>query len=488
MRRITLPSKRTLWALIGSETPTGATIQRRIVAGIGAIALVSIVSLAWAATSWIGRLLAGQPIERVHDAQTVVLLGAAVVLAALLLALSLVSRFVARHVTLPAAELATVSERVAGGDLAVLIAASGADDDLGRLSRATETMVAELRRLVSVMRESARESSAMSGEITAGTEQMRTAASEMAHTSNELSAQSTGMAQTIQRAADDAAHLQRISKRLITGAREGVSRNTSIRTLALENRERLDASSSALDQLATDARTSAEAAAELATASEEIRAFVFLVRKIARQSKLLALNASMEAARAGEQGEGFAVVASEIRKLASNSTRAAERAEEIVNDVLRRVEESRASSYHTAETVVSVQAATQSALDSFAQVERAVIEAESWTTSIEQAATDSSALIGELTSRLDLLAQGTETFAAAMQEVAASAQEQSASTEEIAAAATALAEAARRVWELVSAFRLGAEATRVDETGGETAEAEAYEVETVASPVLAPAS
>jgi methyl-accepting chemotaxis protein len=196
----------------------------------------------------------------------------------------------------------------------------------------------------------------------------------------------------------------------------------------------------------------------------------------------------LEAARAGVPGEGFAVEASEIRKLASNSTRAAERAEEIVNDVLRRVEESRASSYHTAETVVSVQAATQSALDSFAQVERAVIEAESWTTSIEQAATDSSALIGELTSRLDLLAQGTETFAAAMQEVAATAQEQSASTEEIAAAATALAEAARRVWELVSAFRLGAEATRVDETGGETAEAEAYEVETVASPVLAPAT
>jgi methyl-accepting chemotaxis protein len=315
-------------------------------------------------------------------------------------------------------------------------------------------MVSELRRLVSIMRDSARETAAMSAEITAGTEQMRTAASEMAHTSSELSDQATGMADTIQGAAGDATRLKAIVERLAEGTREGVSRNARIRTLAFENRGRLDASSTALEQLAAEARANAEAATALATASEEIRAFVYLVRKIARQSKLLALNASMEAARAGEQGEGFAVVASEIRKLAANSTNAAERTEQIVNDVLLRVEESRASSQRTVETVANVQAATQGAVNSFTLVEHAVIEAESWTTSIEQAAADSSALIGETTTRLDELARGTESFAAAMQQVAASAEQQSASTEEIAAAAGALAEAARRVWQLVLAFRL----------------------------------
>ena len=433
---------------------TGATIQRRIVAAIGTIALLGIMALAWAGTSWIARLLAGQPIDRVRSAQTIILLGAVALLALVLVALTMVGRFVARHVTEPASALAAVSERVASGDLVVKIGASMDDDDLGRLSRATEMMVTELRRLVSIMRDSARETAAMSAEITAGTEQMRTAASEMASTSNDLSAQATGMAHTIQRAADDAAHLEEIAKRLTGGAREGVTRNARIRTLALENRERLDESSTALEQLAAEARASAEAATTLATASEEIRAFVSLVRKIARQSKLLALNASMEAARAGEQGEGFAVVASEIRKLAANSTNAAERTEQIVNDVLLRVEQSRESSHRTAETVANVQAATQSAVESFTQVEQAVIEAESWTTSIEQAAADSSTLIGETTARLDQLAHGTENFAAAMQQVAASAEEQSASTEEIAAAAGALVEAARRVWQLVSTFRL----------------------------------
>ncbi|HEX6966300.1 MAG TPA: methyl-accepting chemotaxis protein [Gemmatimonadaceae bacterium] len=433
---------------------TGETIQRRIVAAIGAIALIGVVGLTWAGTSWIAWLLAGQPLERVRGAQTVVLLGAVVLLVLVLFALSAVGRFVARHVTEPAAALAAVSERVASGDLLVQIGRTTADDDLGRLSRATEMMVSELRRLVSVMRDSARETAAMSAEITAGTEQMRTAASEMAHTSGELSSQSTDMAQTIQSAAEDATRLKAIVERVAEGTREGVTRNARIRTLALENRGRLDASSTALEQLAAEARANAEAATALATASEEIRAFVYLVRKIARQSKLLALNASMEAARAGEQGEGFAVVASEIRKLAANSTNAAERTEQIVNDVLLRVEESRASSQRTVETVANVQAATQSAVNSFTLVEHAVIEAESWTTSIEQAAADSSALIGETTSRLDELARGTESFAAAMQQVAASAEQQSASTEEIAAAAGALAEAARRVWQLVSAFRL----------------------------------
>jgi methyl-accepting chemotaxis protein len=74
----------------------------------------------------------------------------------------------------------------------------------------------------------------------------------------------------------------------------------------------------------------------LSAASEEIRGFVLLVRKMARQSKLLALNAAMEAARAGEQGSGFAVVASEVRRLARSSQDGADRTEALVKEVLDR--------------------------------------------------------------------------------------------------------------------------------------------------------
>jgi methyl-accepting chemotaxis protein len=375
----------------------------------------------------------------------------------MLLAMFAVANLISRRVTEPASVLASVSERVAGGDLAVHITDNGADDEMARLSRATDAMIQELKRLVTAIRDAARETAAMSAEITAGSEEMSAAASEMARTSNDLSHQSTEMAQTIQHTATDAGSLLAIATRLADGAREGVARNAQLRALARENRERLDESARALETLSADAKSNAEAAESLATASEEIRSFVTLVRRMARQSKLLALNAAMEAARAGERGSGFTVVASEIRKLARGAADAADRTEHTVNDVLARVVESRESSQRTAKTVSDVRLATRGAVDSFDQVERAVIDSEAWTTGIERSASDAAALVRETTTRLDALARGTESFAAAMEEVAASAEEQSASIQEIAAAANALASSSRNLWELVAAFRLESE-------------------------------
>ncbi len=369
--------------------------------------------------------------------------------------LALIGRFVSRRVSQPAERLAVLAERVSGGDLSVEVTGSESNDELGRLSRATRAMVHELRRLVSAINDASTETSAMAAEITAATEEMSAAASEMASTSNELSHQSSGMADTIQHTAADAGRLMEIAGRLGEGSQEGVARNAQLRSLALQNRERLDESAHGLAVLAEDAKLGTESAEALVAASEEIRAFVTLVRKIARQSKLLSLNASMEAARAGERGEGFAVVASEIRKLAAGASDAADRTEKTVQEVLSRVDAARASSQRTAETVGSVQRATQLALDSFTQVEQAVAELERWTTSIDESARDSRTLISSTSERLEALARGTESFAAAMEEVAASAEEQSASTQQIAATAAQLADAAERLTTIVSTFNLG---------------------------------
>ena len=375
-------------------------------------------------------------------------------LAFIVATLWLMSRFLDRRISAPVTELATVAEAVASGDLSTAMIASSTDDEVGRLSRATSAMVDDLRRVVSVLRDSARETAARAAEITGGSENMAAAAQEMAVTSGELSRQSTEMADGIQRMASDAARLQSIADQLASGAHDGVERNAALSALAVENRQRFDASAVALQHLASDARASADAVKALAEASEEFGAFVTLVQKMAKQSKLLALNAAMEAARAGEHGQGFAVVASEVRRLAANSAEAAQRTEALVRGVLGKVQESRALSSRTMETVIGVLETTQLGMHSFAQVEEAVRGSEAWTASIEQAARTSRELVADVTLRLDEIARATESYASAMEEVAASSEEQSASTEQIAAAAGSLAAAAAHLSGLVGGFKL----------------------------------
>ena len=386
--------------------------------------------------------------------------GALLVLAALAIGLSLASRYVSRRVSRPATALAGIAEAVAAGDLSVDVAdVQRTDNEIDRLSRATDGMIRELRRLAGAIRNSAHETAAMSSQITAGAEEMSASASEMAQTSNDLSRQSSTMAQLIRESAGDTTRLREISERLTAGAKDGVARNAAMRALAHDSRTRLDASVSALENLAVEVQTSATAVEALAVASEEIHAFVTLVHKVARQSKLLALNAAMEAARAGEHGQGFAVVATEVRRLAANSTEAAERTESLVRDIVSRIEESRGASARTVNTVQSVLSATRHGIESFGEIERAVRDAEQWAGQTERDATQSQELVGSTSARFEQLAKGTDQFAAAMEEVAASSEQQSASTEEIAAAAQSLAHAAERLSRLVSTFRLGDEAS-----------------------------
>ncbi|MFL5605903.1 MAG: methyl-accepting chemotaxis protein [Gemmatimonadaceae bacterium] len=382
--------------------------------------------------------------------------GAIVLLLGLGGLLFLLHHFLAHRMSGPALELAEAAEAVAGGDFSVELRGISGDDEIGRLGRAIAARVVELRRLASAIASSARETTLMSHDITAGSEEMAAAAGEMASTASELSGQATGMAGTIASLAQSAASLRELAVLLEEGAHEGVTRNGALRTLARENRAGLDASTASLGTLGQDVQASAHAVEALGVASQEIRSFVTLVRKLARQSKLLALNAAMEAARAGEHGEGFAVVASEVRRLATMSSEAAERTEAVVSGVLSGIAQSRESTGRAVTTAEEVRAATVRASESFSQIERAVAGAEEWTSSVERTSAETSQLVLDMRARLDSLAIGTETFAAAMEQVAASSEQQSASTQEIAGAASTLAAAAERLTLLVTGLKLEA--------------------------------
>lgn len=349
-------------------------------------------------------------------------------------------------------ELVEVAEAIASGDLVRRPVSTSQGGQIGRLARAMVLMSHELGELSTLMDVNATETVRRSTEITGGTEHMAQAASAIAETASTLSLQATEMADTIRLLSLDAGRLNTLASNVSAGAADGIERNQRLKALASESHELLDESARRLDALVADVQASARATELLATASDEIRGFVALVQKIARQSKLLALNAAMEAARAGEQGEGFTVVANEVRRLAQSAAQAAERTDQLMQELIAQMESARETSSRSLTAVETVRTATAHGRQTFTQVEVAVDAADQWAGTMASSAAAGNALAREITQKLDSLSAGTTNFAIAMHDVAAASQEQSASTQEIAAAANALVAAADQVSGAAAAF------------------------------------
>src|SRR5438309_11404203 len=100
------------------------------------------------------------------------IVGLVVMLVLIAASLLLIDRFSERRITGPAGELARAAEAVAGGDLSTRVDAHEGDDEIARLSQAISAMIAELRRLATALNESTAETTSMTAEITASSEEM----------------------------------------------------------------------------------------------------------------------------------------------------------------------------------------------------------------------------------------------------------------------------------------------------------------------------
>ncbi|MEP6688725.1 MAG: methyl-accepting chemotaxis protein [Gemmatimonadales bacterium] len=361
-------------------------------------------------------------------------------------------RLLTEHILKPTGRATGLAIRVAEGDLSLSTDGKKAGKDA--LTTSLATMLDKLRTLVGTIRQHAHEAAAMSEQIAASTEQMTASTQEVASTTGDLTERANQQAVVVRAAAEDASKILDIAQELAAGATQAAERNGALARLARSHRERLDASTTELTRLAEEVEQAAVEAAALAAASEEIEKFVAQTKAIAKQTHMLALNASIEAARAGEEGKGFSVVAEEVRKLAGQAARSAGTTSETVQIVVERVRTARERLLRLGKGGLAAKDAAHEAAAGLLNVAADAEANDIWTRRISDSAGEVRGLIEGIAGRMREVSAGTEDYAAAAEEIAAAAQQLNASTEEISSSASHLADAAERLTGAVGGFKL----------------------------------
>ncbi|HWR79003.1 MAG TPA: methyl-accepting chemotaxis protein [Pseudomonas sp.] len=247
--------------------------------------------------------------------------------------------------------LGTIMHKVAGGDMTVRFDAKS-QDELGELGEVFNGSVAQIRQLIERVGQTVVEVdsramqveqvSAQSNQAVAG---QRSQIELVATAMNEMSATAQEVARSAAAAVGSA---QSVNDETVSGRTLVESQVGSIRQLAAE----IDQSVAVINQLAGD--------------SAAISQVLEVIKGIAEQTNLLALNAAIEAARAGEQGRGFAVVADEVRNLAKRTQQSTEEIEQMISRLQGGVGaavKAMSASHHMADVTVSQSGHVQQALE-----------------------------------------------------------------------------------------------------------------------------
>ncbi|CAM4464288.1 MULTISPECIES: methyl-accepting chemotaxis protein [Pseudoalteromonas] len=290
------------------------------------------------------------------------------------------------RITKPLSEVNRVLNIVASGDMTQRLDDT-AKDEFGELSRSCNTLISSLRELITgiisrstQLAAASEETSTITTESSQAIKNQQAQVEQAATATTEMSSTSHGVSNSAHQALQEIKNADKEAERV-----KGISH---------ENKH-------TIEQLAREVDEASRVINKLHQDSASIGSILDVIRGIAEQTNLLALNAAIEAARAGEQGRGFAVVADEVRSLASKTQESTQEIQAMIESLQAGAEEAvgaMSKGKQQAESCVTQSDLANEALNS---ITAAVSQAHDVSEEIANAANEQQQVAQEISERLE---------------------------------------------------------------------------------------